>query len=226
VATKWRRIRFEFLLNCYSHRQHVEKTVPGWAAFFLLLRCNAMTMTPLDKWLQQQRIGRAVRHLPPQVFVLDIGCHLGELLLQPHLNISGGVGIDPLCNVPSTESIHFIRGSFPQAVPPHLKFDAITALALVEHIPAGRHQAFFDACSNALKPGGLLICTVPDAAVDAILGVLAALKLVKGMSLEEHHGYEVAQTAGFAQQAGLRQTIHQRFQLGLNNLFVFQKTGL
>ncbi|TAD92090.1 MAG: methyltransferase domain-containing protein [Bacteroidetes bacterium] len=180
-------------------------------------------MTALDKWLQQQRIRRAISHLPPGAFVLDVGCHQGELLLHPGINISGGVGIDPLCSQPNTESIRFIKGAFPQAVPLHLRFDAITALALVEHLPQGQHAPFFAACAQLLKPNGLVICTVPHARVDSILHVLTRLRLIKGMSIDEHHGYNVLQTPEFAGKAGLHQLKHQPFQLGLNHLFVFQK---
>jgi len=42
------------------------------------------------------------------------------------------------------------------------------------------------------------------------------------MSLEEHHGYEVRRTAEIFCPPHFRLVCHRPFQLGLNNLFVFE----
>jgi 2-polyprenyl-3-methyl-5-hydroxy-6-metoxy-1,4-benzoquinol methylase len=177
--------------------------------------------------LQQWRMKKAAAFIPLKCRLLDIGCHQGELLMRVQHRIVSGVGIDPLCSAAaSAPHIQLLQGSFPEALASMSPFDVITALALVEHIPVKEQQQFFNACFLWLQPGGLLICTVPDKKVDRILEVLTTLKLVKGMSLEQHHGFEAADTTILASQAGFRLTRHQRFQLGLNNVFVFQKPGL
>jgi hypothetical protein len=52
---------------------------------------------------------------------------------------------------------------------------------------------------------------------------LKFLKLIDGMSLEEHHGYEVNQTAKIFPAEYFRLLKRTTFQLGLNNLFVFER---
>lgn len=156
--------------------------------------------------------------------LLDIGCHKGELLIQVKDKIRNGVGIDPHCGNTSIAShIRLINGIFPEALNEGERFDCITALALLEHIPAHAQVAFMNGCCEALNKQGRLIITVPDAAVDRILHILVKLKLVDGMSLEEHFGFDVKNTPGLALNAGFTLALHQPFQFGLNNLFVFIK---
>lgn len=181
-------------------------------------------MTLLDRILQQWRMKKAAAFVPANCRLLDIGCHQGELLLRLQQRIVSGVGIDPLCSAAApAPHIQLLQGSFPEALASMPPFDVITALALVEHIPSEQQQPFFDACFQWLRPGGLLICTIPDKKVDRILDILTQLKLVKGMSLEQHHGFEPSDSIGLASKAGFEMRKQQRFQLGLNNVFVFQK---
>jgi len=94
-------------------------------------------------------------------------------------------------------------------------------LAVLEHVPDAAVLA--RECARLLAPGGRVVITVPDARVDRILDVLHRLRLIHGMSLEEHHGYDVGQTRPVFEGAGLKAAAWRRFELGLNNLFVFEK---
>jgi SAM-dependent methyltransferase len=179
-------------------------------------------MTPLDRILQRWRIRRAIVHLPRRSRVLDIGADDGILLRETCAVDS--VGIDP--NVPHDSTHEFgrmIRGSFPDDLPNHKPFDAIALLAVLEHIPRESQDSFAGACARHLAPGGRLVLTVPSPHVDRILSLLMALRLVDGMSVDQHFGYDVRETRGLFERAGLRLIRHERFQLGLNNLFVFER---
>ena len=181
-------------------------------------------MTWLDKYLQRWRIRKALAFIAKGNSVLDIGSHQGELLLMASAQISNGLGIDPLCITGQiAPKIHLRQGMFPQVLGRAEAFNCITALAVLEHIPTQHQPAFMAACHQHLLPNGLLIITVPNAIVDKILAVLTQLKLVKGMSLEEHFGFNAASTPALAKQAGFTMEAHKKFQLGVNNLFVFRK---
>jgi hypothetical protein len=108
-------------------------------------------------------------------------------------------------------------------MPPVAPFDAITLLAVLEHFAAGDYEGLRAGCARFLKPGGCLIITVPSPKVDLILKVLLAIGLIDGMSLEEHHGYDVRETTRIFPPPDFQLVQHQRFQLGLNNLFVFRR---
>lgn len=177
----------------------------------------------LDKFLQRYRIRKAVPHIGPGKAVLDIGCHDGSLFLELGARISRGVGIDYL-NDPSWPKGGFQRlvGSFPDDVPQGEEFEVITMLAVLEHFPADRVAALPGQIASCLKQDGLLIITMPSPAVDNILAVLKYLRLIDGMSLEEHHGLTLASVlAAFARDFKLQ--VRQTFQFGLNNLLVYQK---
>jgi len=183
-------------------------------------------MTWLDHFLQRRRIAQARSFLAPGARVLDIGSADGALFQAVDFLGAGCVGIDPtLRQAVDGGKYKLLPGLFPQDMPAVEPFDAVTMLAVLEHFPTAAHAPLAEGCRRFLKPGGRVIITVPSPRVDAILAVLQKLRLVHGMSLEEHHGYEVRQTAEIFSPPHFQLACHRTFQFGLNNLFVFQKTG-
>jgi len=182
-------------------------------------------MTIVDKLLQRWRIAKAKPFLRPGMRVLDVGCGQGELLsrvseLAPH-----SLGIEPALGMPVTgDRFRVVHGFFPQDIPEDSGiFDAITMLAVLEHFPDSAYEELGPACGRLLKPGGLIVITVPSPMVDRILAVLKAFGLVHGMSLEEHHGYDPEKTLRVFDPASFELVCREKFQFGLNNLFVFKK---
>lgn len=155
--------------------------------------------------------------------MLDVGCADGSLFDVLRERIAGGVGIDPhAATSPGRAGVRFVRGMFPIDAPDE-RFDAITMLAVLEHLPVSSHAAVGDAAARLLTEGGRVIATVPEPSVDRIVGLLRRMRLAEGMSIEEHHGFEPAQTLTIFETAGFRLLKHGRFQLRLNNLFVFER---
>jgi SAM-dependent methyltransferase len=179
-------------------------------------------MRTLDRVLQKWRIRKATPLIRDGDRLLDIGCFDGVLLRAVKARIARGVGMDPLAQEWKDGNIEAVRGCCPGE--PRLadgSFDAITMLAVLEHIPD--REGLAAECARVLAPGGRVIITVPRPAVDKVLAVLHALRLIDGMSLEEHSGYDVEQTPRIFESAGLKLAKRASFQLGLNCLFVFEK---
>jgi 2-polyprenyl-3-methyl-5-hydroxy-6-metoxy-1,4-benzoquinol methylase len=176
----------------------------------------------LDRALQRWRIAKAIAHVRAGDRLLDVGCHEGELLERVAGRVAAATGVDPVAAPREAPGLRIVRGVFPGdvAAAPGA-FDCITALAVLEHVPDA--AAFARACAAALAPGGRVVLTVPHAVVDRILDVLIAVRLVDGMAHEEHHGFDAATTPALFEAAGLRLARRQRFQLGLNCLYVFEK---
>jgi SAM-dependent methyltransferase len=110
-------------------------------------------------------------HLPPgrEARVLDIGCGMGfAMLTLKRLGFSNVKGVER--DFSQAESCR-TKGLDVELVDDTLTylgqniggFDLILALDLLEHIPVDDQLAFVNAVAVALAPGGLLICTVPNA---------------------------------------------------------------
>jgi 2-polyprenyl-3-methyl-5-hydroxy-6-metoxy-1,4-benzoquinol methylase len=180
-------------------------------------------MTLLDRLLQKWRIRKAIRYVPANSRVLDIGCADG-VFIRACNSAREAVGIDPdLGEVSETANTIFVRGHFPRDLCGASPFDAIALLAVLEHVPTQHQSMLAQDCYDYLVPGGVLIITVPSPLVDHILSVLKALRLVHGMALEQHYGFEVKRTPALFTAVGLELLKASKFQLGLNNLFVFRR---
>jgi len=180
-------------------------------------------MTWLDRLIQDWRIRKARRYISARARVLDIGCADGALFRNLKF-LREGVGIDPdLKDNPGLHNAELVRGFFPADLHDRRLFDVITLLAVLEHLPADAQISMAGNCFQYLKPGGVLIITVPSPVVDRILDLLKLFRLVHGMQTEQHYGFDVKLTPGLFKSAGFELSHARQFQLGLNNLFVFAK---
>ena len=179
-----------------------------------------------DRLLQNWRITKVRPYIAPGDRILDIGSADGALFsaLGKSVNTKS-LGVDPTLKQPLTvNGCTLLPGFFPQAIPQDTGvFDVITMLAVLEHFPEDAYGPLRAGCEQFLRPGGKLLITVPSPQVDHILTALKFLRLVDGMSLEEHHGFEVAHTTHIFPPEMFRLVKRSWFQLGLNNLFVFER---
>ena len=175
----------------------------------------------LDRYLQDQRIKKAKDYIPIGSTVLDIGSDDG-ILFKKVKNIQSGIGIEPKIEKEIVgNNFRIIKGYFPNDCAGQ-KFDVITLLAVLEHIPPAELEKFGFDCYDTLNTDGLVIITVPSPKVDLLLTIFQKLKLIDGMSLEEHHGFKVTDTRNIFSENTFKLIAHEKFQMGLNNLFVFQ----
>lgn len=176
-----------------------------------------------DCFIQQWRMRVAKKWVPAGSRILDVGCFQGEFLECLGGSISPSVGIDPLIKRDSLGQHEIFQISLDENLPfPEHTFDVVSLLAVIEHIEDKAVVA--REAKRLLRSGGRVVITVPSPFVDIILEILIFLRLVDGMSLEEHHDFspdtllEIFIAEGFSLHA------RKKFQLGLNNLFVFERS--
>lgn len=184
-------------------------------------------MKQLDKFIRNWRVNVALKNRPKIMGnVFDIGCDDGYLLqkLSPITNRQDGV--EPRLTTKSIGPNSEIKqGFFPSTIEDHQMqgtYDAIFALAVFEHFSEKDIQQSASVIAKMLSPKGRLILTVPHPFVDKILDVLLFLHLIEGQALEEHHGFDPDALLNYF-SASLRLVKRERFQLGLNNVFVFER---
>lgn len=185
-------------------------------------------MKLVEKYLRDYRYRMATTYINKEDNILDIGTYDGSLFFYLSEKECIGIGIDADVSpdVYVRPGIEIIEGNFPNPELSGKIFDKITALAVVEHIPEDAQLSFFEACHSHLKPEGKLIITVPSPLVDYIIIVLRFFRLLEGIHFEQHYGFRPSKLVPLLDRLGFDCHTHRRFQLGLNNIFVFAKKDI
>jgi 2-polyprenyl-3-methyl-5-hydroxy-6-metoxy-1,4-benzoquinol methylase len=181
-------------------------------------------MKKIDLYLQKKRLQKTEPYISSKTSVLDIGSNNGDLFQfykDKGINING-IGVDP--NIQEDKDVDgysLVKDYFPSAKI-NGKFNVITALAVMEHIPEDNIPSFIQSFKNSLLEDGRVIITVPHPLVDVILYFLKLFRLIEGMETEQHYGLKIKTMKKLFSENGFKLEKHKYFQFGLNNLFVFK----
>lgn len=148
----------------------------------------------LEPLLARLRTQRANRLIPSQLRagrILDIGCGSYPYFLA-HTAFKEKFAVDQLpmpAELATRHEIEFFELNLNQA--PKLPFeadyfDAVSLLAVVEHLNPDSMAILFQECRRVLRPGGLAVLTTPAAWSDGILHLMAHLNLVSSEEIHEH----------------------------------------
>ncbi len=179
-------------------------------------------MMLIDRLLQRCRFKAIASYLKVDDFVLDIGTGDGFFFI--YFKNVNGVGIDPYPKIKFTKkSVTFYKGTFPGLNLKKTNFDAIIMLAVLEHIAKEKLNLISEECRALLKINGLILITVPSKKVDFILRILKKIKIVDAETLDQHYGFDVNSVEEIFNKGHFKLLVKRKFQLGFNNLFVFEK---
>lgn len=163
--------------------------------------------TILDKLIQNIRFSLVTNQIQTGK-ILDLGCgYNAELLHYLEPRIITGIGIDVSVNKRAfSKKIQLIRGRVDRKIKlPSNTFNAVTALALLEHID--RPDILLKESYRLLKNGGVLLLTTPHLRSKGLLEFLAyRLHLISGHEISDHKRYYTSESlrlslvdAGFKQ---------------------------
>ena len=118
--------------------------------------------------------------------ILDVGCGFRPYFLST-INFQEKFGLDK--NFFKVDNINLIQQDVEKNnVLPFVDnyFEVVTALAFLEHLEAEIALKALKEIYRILKPGGLLIITVPRKEIDLLLKFMAKIKLVSAIEINEH----------------------------------------
>lgn len=147
----------------------------------------------LEPWLAKLRAQRANSLIPPSLRegrLLDIGCGSYPYFLS-HTVFKQKFAVDQL--PPSEQGQHLNvqwytldLNSTPKLPFEDNFFNAVTLLAVVEHLNPNSMAALFAETYRVLVPGGVVAMTTPAAWSDGLLRLLARFGLVSAEEISEH----------------------------------------
>lgn len=174
----------------------------------------------LEGVLARQRMRLADRLIPASHRhgrVLDVGCGNYPLFLR-NTRFREKFGVDRLQSAPEwcspdLQGIHLIRhdveerGELPFSSD---FFEAVTMLAVLEHLDPGMVARITGEVHRVLTRGGILVVTTPAWWTDRLLRIMARTRLVSREEIDEHKDrydhpriVEILRSAGFP-EGGIR----------------------
>lgn len=177
----------------------------------------------LDKWIARWRMGQVLEYVGGGEEVLDFGCGVnGVFLGLISKKIKRGVGLDYEVENRKGGNLEFIKIRFDGELPlKNESFDLVFALAVIEHISVDKIKKFFEETERVLRKRGRLIITSPSIRGKKVLELLSGLGLISKAEVKDHKKYYGRNDMGWLTK--MRLVRFKGFQMGLNNLYVFEK---
>lgn len=183
-----------------------------------------MAYTAFDRFVAWCRFRAALPHIRDGARVCDIGCGLeARFLAWLGPRIRGAVGLDYQVSG-ALNGAPVVFTDITKGLPvKSAQFDHAVMLAVLEHL--AKPQDVLREAHRILVPGGSLIMTWPNAAVDPILDVLHKIGVVSEEMESEKHEQRVPldKLQAMLREIGFERFTHRTFEFGLNNLMVAHK---
>jgi len=178
----------------------------------------------LEPLLARLRARQAERLIPDRLRrgrILDIGCGSSPYFLA-HTYFQEKHAVDQLPPAPGHETIlwHTLDLNRDPSLPfEEGHFSVVTMLAVAEHLDPGALERLLIECRRILGEDGRLVLTTPAARADALLRLLARLRLVSPEEIDEHKfAYTPGLLGWYFGRAGFAMTriAIGHFELGMN----------
>jgi len=144
----------------------------------------------LEKIFRWLRFHKVVRHVPEGSVLCDIGCgHHCTFLDSVKSKLSRGIGLDQDVVGGQYNNIDLVNANLEKPLSLSSEsVDVVSILAVLEHIE--NDAAMLKECLRILKPGGLLLITVPTHINQPVGEFLAyKLKLLEESGYRDHKRY-------------------------------------
>ncbi len=157
--------------------------------------------------------------------ILDIGCGSYPYFLI-NTNFKERYGIDPSINSSLAKNINLQKLDVTKQKLPFKDnfFDAVTMLAVFEHLNYEKIPFALKEINRVLKKEGVLVMTTPAPWSDIILRNMARLSLVSKEEIHDHkHNLNSHVIKNYLNKGGFKKINSGYFELGLNMWFTGKK---
>jgi SAM-dependent methyltransferase len=183
----------------------------------------------LESFLARKRRELAhtlLRPLGPIERVLDIGCGAFPHMLKS-VDAMERVGIDRMVDADlrsecARDGIQLVEHDIARASSLAFesdRFDAVTMLAVIEHVPIDDAASIVREIYRVLRPGGVFVLTTPASWTGRILRTMARLSLVSPEEIDEHKSlFSCAELERLLGDGGFRSGLIENgtFEIGMN----------
>ncbi len=182
----------------------------------------------LERFLSKQRskiANRLISFARKNGSILDIGCGAFPLFLL-NTNFSKKYGLDKIIQKNYDEKFQEQKITFinydieKETIMPFndCSFDVVTILAIIEHIQPEIAAKVLKEIYRILKTGGMCIITTPASWTGPLLKLMAKLRLVSPIEIEEHkYAYSHTTIASVLQEATFSK---DKLQIGYFEMFM------
>jgi len=172
----------------------------------------------IDRILRIWRIRKAMKFIPENSVVIDIGCDEGHLLKKIRGKIKKGYGLDIKIEEYSNGNLEFKKRNV-EKEEINVRADCIVMLALIEHL--NNPKEVLNKVYNSLNKNGRVIITTDSKKAERVLNFLAKIKLIDEKEINDHKQYfDMEDLKTILKEVGFKKIMHKRFELGYNNLIV------
>lgn len=171
----------------------------------------------IEPMLEQLRILKVRSHIPKNGVLVDIGCGDNMPLIKA---ISGSmkkcIGIDIDTSKKKFGNVEIVPMNIQKKIDlPSNTANVITMLAVLEHLQYP--DEVLKECKRILKPGGVLLVTVPSPSNEPLLNVLSWFMLVRREMIHQHENYFTPERLKkMCKNAGYSKYSVELFELGYN----------
>lgn len=174
-------------------------------------------LTLCEPLFQELRIRQILPHLPRGGVFVDVGCDQPQVLIdRVSEEMKACIGLDIVVEPHAYKNVKILRQDLRKKIKlPSTSADVMTLLAVLEHMKYPNE--IVAECFRILKPGGVLLITVPSPASKPILELFAILGLVRREMIEQHENYFTQdRLSTLIENTGFSHITVNLFELGCN----------